>query len=337
MLSADERAGFMPRRMTQRLFLVVCLAGLILLGGGLVVACRQTGPNASAPAASATPLPPSATPTLTPTPTTTPTPTPTPEPLAATVDGQPILLATYTAELTRYQLWLSGTISATALVTLTLDALIEQALIGQEAQARGLAVDPAQLEAQLNETITAMGGPEAYAAWLAQNGWADETYRQALSAEMLAGLVIEAVTADVPYTAEFVRARVMQMNDLATAQAALLQLQNGADFLTVLDLYSADPNKAITRGDIGFFDRGTLLVPEIEAAAFALEPGAISDILTVTRPDGTTVYYIAQTTARESQRPYSSERHAELVRQAFEAWLAGRRAQSNIQIVLNQP
>lgn len=325
------RAGC-PRK--SRLALGVVLLSLVLL-----LACRQTAqtPGENKAPGSATPAAPAATATPTAIPTATPTPSPTPEPRAATVNGQPILLATYTAELARYQLWLSDTLSTTALSTLTLDALIQQTLVEQEAQTRGLAVDPAQLEAQLNETIAAMGGAEAYAAWLAQNGWTDEIYRQALAAEMLTGLVIEAVTADVPYTTEFVRARVIQANDLATAQAALLQLQNGGDFLTVLDLYSAEPNKAITRGDIGFFDRGTLLVPEIETAAFALEPGAISDILTVTRPDGTTVYYIVQTTAREPFRPYSSERRAALVRQAFEAWLADRRAHSDIQIEANQP
>ncbi len=299
----------------------------------LATACRPAPPP---PTSTPSPVPASATATATwtPTPTITPTPSPTPEPLAARVNGQPITLAEYEAALARHQASLPDSPPA-EVQTLTLQTLIDQALLEQAAQARQLTVAPAEVTTVLSETISLMGGEAAYTAWLTANHWSDAAYRQALADEMLAARVIEAITADVPYTTEFVRARVIELHDLARAQEALAQLQGGGDFLTVLSLYSIDPNAAITQGDIGFFDRGTLLIPAIEEAAFALQPGAFSDIIPVTRADGTMVYYIVQTTAREPFRPYSLERRAELTRQAFESWLATQRAQAQIELLVS--
>lgn len=317
------------QRVTRLAGVGLCL-GVVWLA--LATACRPPSPP---PTPTLTSPPPSATPspTWTPTPTLTPTPSPTPEPLAARVNGQPIRLADYEAALTHNQLSLPDRPPA-EVQALTLEMLIDQALLEQEASARQVTVAPAEVTAVLSETISLMGGETAYAAWLTANHWSDAAYREALADEMLAARVIEAITADVPYTTEFVRARVIELHDLARAQEALAQLQGGGDFLTVLSLYSVDPNAALTQGDIGFFDRGTLLVPAIEEAAFALQPGAFSDIIPVTRADGTMVYYIVQTTAREPFRPYSLERRAELTRQAFESWLATQRAQAQIEVFL---
>ncbi len=59
------------------------------------------------------------------------------------------------------------------------------------------------------------------------------------------------------------------------ALALIDSIKSGKDFAELAKKYSEDPGSAVLGGDLGFTKRGKL-VPEFEAAAFALEEGQIS-------------------------------------------------------------
>jgi peptidyl-prolyl cis-trans isomerase C len=73
---------------------------------------------------------------------------------------------------------------------------------------------------------------------------------------------------------EEVRARHILVPNEADARAILAEVQRGGDFEEIARRRSTDP-AARNGGDLGFFRRGDM-VPEFAAAAFALQPGAVS-------------------------------------------------------------
>jgi peptidyl-prolyl cis-trans isomerase C len=74
---------------------------------------------------------------------------------------------------------------------------------------------------------------------------------------------------------EEVHARHILVANEADAVAIIAELKKGGDFAAIAKARSTDPGAA-QGGDLGFFKKGDML-PEFAAAAFALQPGQISD------------------------------------------------------------
>ena len=315
--------------MKHRIF---ALLALLLL---LPAACRQdpatTGETATAAPAIQATLPPPVAASSTPIP---PTPTPT-EPLAAQVNGQPITLAAFEREMARYA---AGQTAAgapaadpAAATTQVLDALIDRELILQAAVAEGVVVTDDAVETRLAELQAVYATPAEFDAWLASVGYTIEEFRAALAAELVTGEMVARLTAGVPDTAEHVRARYIQMDDAALAQSVLDRARAGDDFAFLAEQNSVDRVTGEIGGDLGYFAAGSLLVPEVEAAAFALQPGEVSDVIAVTNSAGATTYYIIQVTEREADRALGVDAYQARLEAAFDAWLADLRAAATIE------
>lgn len=62
------------------------------------------------------------------------------------------------------------------------------------------------------------------------------------------------------------------------AEEVLARARRGDDFAALARQYSDEPGAASSAGDLGVFGHGQM-VPPFERAAFALAPGAISDVV----------------------------------------------------------
>jgi len=214
---------------------------------------------------------------------TSPPPSPTPVPAAAWINGEPVLLSEYLAEVSRFED--AQTALGTDLASLegypalVLDALIERRLLALGAQNSGLAVSTEELELVYQQIIADQGGQDSFIAWLQQNHYQEGSFLAALEEDLLAGRMVETITAGVNRTAEHVHARHILVSDAELAESLRQQLLAGADFASLAAQYSQDFSTRINGGDLDWFARGTLTMPEIEDAAFSLDTGAISEVL----------------------------------------------------------
>lgn len=264
-----------------------------------------------------------------------PTPTPS-EPLAALVNDRPVFLAAYEKELARYEqaqseLGLTPGEGDVAYRAVVLDALIETELIGQAAAANNIGITDEMLNTRLVELEEASGGAVEFDGWLQANQWTREEFRDALAVEMLTERAVEFVTADVPFAVEQVRARYLQVDDSALAQSLLDQVRGGADFAALAQQHSLDRVTGEIGGDLGYFTQGSLLVPEVEVAAFSLQPGQDSEVIGAPLADGSGMtYYLVQVIERDPQRQLDANLRFTLLQERFEEWLAQQWTQAQI-------
>ena len=125
------------------------------------------------------------------------------------------------------------------------------------------------------------------------------------------------------------RGRDARTGDLA--QSLLAQLSEGADFADLAQRYSLDQVTAAYGGDLGFFARGSLLVPEVEASAFELDLDEVSEIIAVTEPDSLlTTYYIVKLIERDPSRMLGADLRHRLLQEAFDTWLHEQEMEATI-------
>lgn len=324
-------------------FRQLCLFGLLLLAACQndsrpteTLAPAGTQPNSPYPIATNTLPGPAILPTDTPLP-----PTATTEPLAARVNGQPIYLVDYEQTLARVE---QGSVlvgpagNGISVGQQALNLLIERILIQEAATTNGIAITPemvAERFTTLLQEAEAQGGAGSFAAWLTANQLTEEQFQIDLAYEMLVSQVAQFVTADVPATALQVHARYLQVDDPTLAQSLLDQVRAGADFASLAQNASLDRATGENGGDLGFFPAGTLLVPEVETAAFALAEGQTSEVIAVSNDNGSTTYYLVQLIEIDPQRPLLPELQAIYRQQKFESWLAQLWAQATIEIFIN--
>jgi peptidyl-prolyl cis-trans isomerase C len=300
----------------------------------LVVACllpflfTACGEGSPTPTGSQPPVITTETPSgITPEPSLTPVPpTSTPIPLAALVNGEPITLAEFQAELARFQASsaASGTNLASDPNTIVLNDLIEQTLLAQAAVENGFIVDETLLQSRIGALEAQLGGTQALADWTIAHGYTPDDFKQALRRSIAAAWMRDQIAAAVPTTAEQVHVLQILLYNSTQADQVYALLQSGQNFPELAASYNPT-----TGGDLGWFPQGYLSEPSLEEAAFALQPGQYSPVIETDL--GFHILYVIE---RDAQHPLDPDARRALQLQALQDWLTERRNQSNIQILL---
>ncbi len=268
----------------------------------------------------------------------------------ATVDGAPITRA----ELDRRVRRVTGEADVSSvepvLKASLLDQLVDERILLAEAQRRGLAIQPSDVEAKARAEETAMG-PGAFTRMLETERLTAEGFRKQVGDALLVRAILATVPAPRPirefdvreyydaHRAEFAqpaqfRARILTVASRAEAEALRAQIAAGADFAAIASARSISPEKA-HGGDLGFVPSGQL-PPEIEQAA-ALKPGELSPVFE--SPFGFHVLKLEE--RRAARQETLDQAREEIVRvlntsrleQAHEAWLGGLRSKARIEIL----
>lgn len=270
----------------------------------------------------------------TPTPTAIPTITPSPTPiLAAVVNGEGIPLTDLDREVQRFEKAQSDLgIDLATLVDYrrqVLQAMAEERAAAQASAASGAQVNETQVDTAIQSVIQSRGGNEAFQTWLTDNLYTLEEYRTALRRQLLINIATDNIASQVPLAAEQVHARHILIASPDLAATLLSSLAGGSDFAAAARTYSLDLNTRLNSGDLGWFARGTLTIPEVEDAAFSLQPGQMSQVV-----PSKAGYHIVQTLERADSRPLSPALLENLRRRAVETWLINIVQKSQIQFFL---
>ena len=247
-------------------------------------------------------------------------PTDTPVPLAAMINGEGILMEDYQIELELYENE-AGTSLATNDADIVIQEMIDEVLLAQAAVVAGFEVD----EAMLQQRIQELGlSDQELSAWKQENGYSDDAFLRAMARSIAAAWMRDRLVGDVPREAEQIHAQQILLYNLTEAESVYAQLQAGMDFGTLAEEY--DP---ITEGDLGWFPRGYLTMPELDDVLFNLEPGEYSSII-----ETSLGFHIVKVLERDDKVPLSINAYKVVQLQYLTEWLEERREESEIILFL---
>jgi peptidyl-prolyl cis-trans isomerase C len=149
-----------------------------------------------------------------------------------------------------------------------------------------------------------------------------EDYERLVAAPALARQKVgDALAATVGQSAPQVRAAHILLPTREEAEAARARVtEDSEDFATVARELSTDEASAANGGELGWFTREEMVAPFAEAA-FALEPGAISEPV-----ESEFGWHVIQVQERDPERPLTDLQINRLQQTAEERWLAEQRA-----------
>jgi peptidyl-prolyl cis-trans isomerase C len=253
--------------------------------------------------------------------------TPTQPTMAALVNGEGISSTALNAHLGRYidaQNQVGTLLASENPQAAVLHDLIDRLLLAQGAREAGFGLTESMVEERLARIIEQTDGQESFEQWMVENHYTVGSFREELRLEIEAAWMREQIISKVPTSAEQVLARQVLLNESFQAERLFGQLEGGAPFEQIVA--NNDPQRL---GTLGWFPRGYLLQKAVEDAAFALQPGEYSDVI-----ETELGFHIIEVMDRDPDRPLNPQALLTLQLKALEDWLAERRAQSTIEILI---
>lgn len=229
----------------------------------------------------------------------------------------------------------------------TLDNLITQELIAQEAKAKSITVTDADVDSEIELIKKGFPSEEEFTATLAQYNMTLETLKKDTKVNLTIRKILEPktdVTAEEIQqfydankatlgTPEEIQASHILVATKEEADEILAALKKGDDFAAIAKEKSTDPGSKDKGGDLGFFGRGAM-VPEFEAAAFALKVNEISAVVQTEHG----FHIIKKTAEKAAVVPTFEEKKEEIKKQLIateanelsQAWMTEIRAKAKI-------
>ena len=188
---------------------------------------------------------------------------------------------------------------ATMLYPMLLDQLIDRRAIVLAARKQGLQDDPAVRKQIQRATDSVLQNT------LLTRDIAPTLTEAAIEARY------KATIADKPGEQEVHAAHIL-VPDEEKAREIIKQIDGGADFNALATENSTDPSAKANSGDLGFFKKGDML-PEFADAAFALEPGQVTQTPVKTRFG----WHVIKTLEKRMAEPPPLDQVREEIRQSL--------------------
>jgi peptidyl-prolyl cis-trans isomerase C len=179
------------------------------------------------------------------------------------------------------------------------DRMVDQALMAQESQSRNYKVDPEKLNLEMKKWISENGGKKAFSKGKHPVIKTQDDLRKEIANQIQFNLLLEEESraeivteeeakkyydkrqdlfqTEILLTASHILKMAQTEDEFAIAEKKIIeikkQLHEGENFI---ELVKQESDDAQNNGHLGTFGKGRM-VPPFEKAAFALEPGEISE------------------------------------------------------------
>jgi len=257
-----------------------------------------------------------------------PTLTPTLPPLAAFVNDSYVLLDDFEEELKRYQAArksiVGDALEEQEARKIVLEDLINQTLLAEAAIQNGYLMSEEELQRRINDFTNSLGDETTLEEWFDQNYYTPTSFLRMYRLSVLSSWQREKIVESVPDTVEQIHARQLYFKDEDEARGYYQQLIAGADFLSLA--IELDP---VTGGDLGWFPRGYLFQPEVEEAAYKLQPSEYSDVV-----QSQIGYHIVQVIDRDVNHALNPSQRAIIQQTELRTWIKEQREKSAIKIFI---
>lgn len=233
-----------------------------------------------------------------------------------------------------------------------LDTLITNKIVELEAKKQNITVSDEDIQAEYDELVESYGGEESIQAVYEANGLTEEAVKENIRTYQLTKNVIAASlditdeeieqyfedNKDLYGQEEQVIASHILLEDEDTAKEVLAKVKAGEDFAELAKEYSTDTATKEDGGDLGYISRNQM-DEAFEEAAFALEKGAVSDV--VQTSDGYEIIKVTNRVPAEEAvfEDVKDEVYADLlesrVSEEYATWVAEKQEEYDIETKLN--
>lgn len=205
--------------------------------------------------------------------------------------------------------------------TAMLDRLIELQLEKKLAREHGITVSDEEVQQELGRIVSQSGFEQADLETLVQSiyGW---------SAKDFARLVVEPQIREQKLQVAHSEDHEENAQAWQEANEVLDKLRQGEDFTALAAQYSDDAGSKDSGGDLGWAGKG-VFVKEFEDAAFNLEPGTVSGIVT-TQFGYHIIEILNKTEDEQTGQPMVESRHILIATNDFYTWLEAQKEKATI-------